>query len=160
MEVETKQEHQWLQKLVGEWTIAGEGDMGDGSPWKSTGRETVRPLGDIWVVAEGEMEMSESGAHGLTLVTYGFDAAKGRFVGSWFGTMMTNMWVYDGELDADGRTLTLECEGPSFAGDGTVGLYRDVIEVVSENERMLRSYVQKPDGTWHHFMSARYTRTK
>jgi Protein of unknown function (DUF1579) len=31
---------------------------------------------------------------------------KKRFVGTWIGSMMTYMWVYDGELDRSERVLT------------------------------------------------------
>jgi hypothetical protein len=33
----------------------------------------------------------------------------------WIGLMMTYLWVYDGELDADERVLTLNAEGSSMA---------------------------------------------
>ena len=32
MKAEPQKEHQWLQKLVGEWTSEGEADMGPGQP--------------------------------------------------------------------------------------------------------------------------------
>nr|WP_233247223.1 MULTISPECIES: DUF1579 family protein [unclassified Acidovorax] len=37
--------------------------------------------------------------------------------------------------------------------------YRDVITVVSANERTLTSFGQQPDGSWKQFMQAKYTRT-
>ena len=43
--------------------------------------------------------------------------------------MMTHLWVYDGALDAAGKVLTLDAEGPSFTGDGTTAKYQDVIEI-------------------------------
>jgi hypothetical protein len=46
--VEPRPEHLWLQHLIGEWTI--EAESGPGQP-KVAGTETVRPLGDIWVLA-------------------------------------------------------------------------------------------------------------
>jgi hypothetical protein len=36
-------------------------------------------------------------------------------VGMWIGLMMTYLWVYDGELDADERVLTLSAKGSSMA---------------------------------------------
>lgn len=42
MPVQPQKEHQWLQKLVGEWTYESEALMGpDQPPVKSTGTETV-----------------------------------------------------------------------------------------------------------------------
>jgi hypothetical protein len=91
-------------------------------------------------------------------ITLGFDPAKGRFVGSWVGSMMPMLWTYDGFLDEGRKVLTLESEGPSFSGDGTISKYRDVIEVVSPAERRFHSRVLGPDGSWNQFMTARYSK--
>ena len=61
------------------------------------------------------------GGPATTLMTLGYDPEKKRFVGTWIGSMMTHLWIYDGALDAAGKVLTLDAEGPSFAGDGTHG---------------------------------------
>lgn len=46
MLAQPQKEHQWLQKLVGEWRYETEALMGpDQPPVKSTGTETVRSLG-------------------------------------------------------------------------------------------------------------------
>ena len=52
------------------------------------------------------------GTPATTQITLGYDPAKKRFVGTWLGSMMTHLWIYDGELSADERTLTLSSEGP------------------------------------------------
>jgi hypothetical protein len=87
---------------------------------------------------------------------------RGRFVGTWVGSMMTHMWVYDGALDEAGKVLTLESEGPDMSPDAVPGrmlLYRDVIELVSDDHRVLRSYARGADGQWQHFMTTHYRRT-
>ena len=54
-----QKEHQWLHKLVGEWTCESECSMGqDQPPMKNTGQETVRSLGGLWTVGEGENKMA------------------------------------------------------------------------------------------------------
>ena len=50
------------------------------------------------------------GAYRLTL---GFDAVKQRFVGSLIDAMSNHLWLYEGETNDSGRTLTLDSEGPS-----------------------------------------------
>ena len=46
MKTEPQREHQWLQKLVGEWTYEGEASMEPDQPReKFTGTESVRSLG-------------------------------------------------------------------------------------------------------------------
>jgi hypothetical protein len=155
-----QKEHDWLRKLVGEWTYETDAPAQPGTPAeKSTGTETVRALGDIWILGEGRGEMG--GAPALSLMTLGYDPQKRRFVGSWIGSMMTHLWVYDsGELDASGKVLTLNSEGPSMAGDGTMSRYRDVIELKSDDHRTLTGNMQNPDGTWQPFMTVDYRRRK
>ena len=59
---EPQEEHRWLQKLIGEWTFDGEATMGPDQPAETfTGRERVRSLGDLWVLAEGEGVTPEGG---------------------------------------------------------------------------------------------------
>lgn len=55
MKAEAQKEHEWLHKLVGEWSFEGECGMGpDQPPMKSTGSETVRSLGGLWTSAKAE----------------------------------------------------------------------------------------------------------
>jgi hypothetical protein len=155
--VEPGKEHHWLKKLVGEWTSEAEMSMDGPSAEKSRGSESVRTLGDLWVLCEGTGEMPGGGTAKM-LMTLGFDPSKQRFVGTWVGSMMTHMWIYEGTLDATQRILTLESEGPSMTGDGSIGRYRDVIEFKSDDHRTLTSHAQGADGQWQHFMTAHYRR--
>jgi hypothetical protein len=160
MKAEAQKEHQWLQKLVGEWTYESEMSMGPDQPLtKYTGTETVRSLGGIWVLAEGQGEMPGGGTS-TTLVTLGYDPQKKRYVGTWIGTMMTSLWVYDGELDASERVLTLSSEGPSMHGDGKTAQYKDVIEFKSDDHRTLTPHMVAEDGTWQPLMTVSYRRKK
>lgn len=160
IKVEPQKEHQWLQKLVGEWTYESDCSMGpDQPPQKHKGSEIVRPLGEIWVLCEGQMEMP-GGHMGKMLMTLGFDPQRKRFVGTWVGSMMTHLWVYDGELDATGKVLSLMSEGPNFAVPGKMAMYKDVIEIKDDNHRLLKSHSQGEDGQWQEFMVAGYRRKK
>jgi hypothetical protein len=94
------------------------------------------------------------------LITLGYDPAKNRFVGTFVGSMMTNLWVYEGELDAAGKVLTLNAEGPNFADATKTARYQDIIEIDSDDHRMLHSQVLGDDGRWTRFMTAHYRRTK
>ena len=159
MQAATKQ-HTWLQQLVGEWTFEGECIMGPDKPAeRSKGRESVRALGDFWVIGEGEGEMPGGGLAKM-LITLGYDPAKGSFVGTWVGSMMPTLWVYDGRLDPAEKVLTLSAEGPSFTGDGKIAQYQDVITLESEDHRILHSQVQGEDGAWNRFMTAHYRRVR
>ncbi|MGH7397965.1 MAG: DUF1579 domain-containing protein [Candidatus Rokuibacteriota bacterium] len=155
-----QKQHQWLQQLVGEWTSEADATMEPGKPPETfKGTESVRSLGGLWTLGEGQCEMPGGGA-GTTVMTLGYDPNTQRFVGTFIGSMMTHLWVYDGALDAAERVLTLEAEGPSMAGEGKLAKYRDVIDFKSADHRVLTSHVLGDDGTWHQFMTATYRRRK
>lgn len=156
-------EHKWLQRLVGEWTSEAKCNMGPDQPEQTfRGSERVRSLGELWIVADGKGEMPGGGEANMML-TLGYDTAKKRFVGSWVGSMMTNMWVYDGELDAAGTTLSLYCEGPNCAPgapEGMMSRYRERIEMKSDDLRIFTSSMQGEDGKWQEFMRCEHRRKK
>jgi len=128
-------------------------------PQKFTGTESVRSLGGVWVLCEGHGEMP-GGSVGTTLMTLGYDPQKQRFVGSWVGSMMAYQWLYDGSLDATEKMLALESEGPSFAGDGKMAKYKDVIEFKNDDHHVLHSNAPGDDGKWFEFMTTHYRRKK
>ena len=159
MKVELQKQHQWLHKLVGDWTYETDAHGETGNlPQKATGTEKVRSLGGAWVIAEGEGEMG--GGPASSVMTLGYDPDRKSFVGTWICSVMTNLWVYDGELDAGEKSLTLHSEGPSMAGDGTKSKYKDIIEFKSDDHRLLRSEVQNADGSWQQFMVVNYRRKR
>ena len=160
MRAEPQKEHLWLRRLVGEWTYEAEAFMGPGRPpTKSQGTETVRSLGGLWVVGEGQGECP-GGGPADTVLTIGYDPRTKRFVGTWVGSMMAHLWVYDGSLDEAGRVLTLEAEGPDFATGGKTAKYQDITELRSDDHRVLTSRVLGDDRQWREFMTAHYRRRR
>jgi hypothetical protein len=156
IKAQTHKEHQWLQRLVGEWTFEGEASMAPGQPAeKYSGTESVRSLEGLWAVCEGRDEKGTPSS----VMTLGYDPARKRIVGTYVAGMMPHLWIYDGELDADGKRLLLNAEGPSLTTEGQTGKYRDTIELVGENRRVLTSSFLFDDGEWREFMSAYYRRT-
>jgi hypothetical protein len=160
MQAEPQQEHEWLQQLAGDWTFEGECIMSpDQPPMTSTGADSTRSVGGLWTVSEGTGTMPDGSAM-TSLLTLGYDPQKQRYVGTFVASMMTHMWVYEGTLDASGKVLTLDTEGPSFTGDGTMTRYQDIITIRSPDHRTLESQAIGPDGTWVKFMTAHYRRKK
>jgi hypothetical protein len=152
---EPQKEHAWLQRFLGTWDY--DHDCPENPGKKLKGRQTFSSLGGFWIVGDGTGEMPGGGPAKM-LLTIGYDPAKGRYVGTWVGSMMANLWVYDGELDATGKVLTLQADGPSFSGDGTIVTYQDIIEVKSDDHYEFRGQVRQPDGSWHVFMRSDYRR--
>lgn len=158
MMAKPQQEHEWLQQFVGDWTIESECVGAPGQPTDTfTGTETVRTLGGLWIVGDGKGGMPGGGTAYMQL-TLGFDPKRGRYIGTWVGSMMTHLWSYEGELDESGRVLTLNAEGPSFSAIGKMAQYQDIYEIKDANHRVLTSRVLGEDGKWTQFMTAHYRR--
>lgn len=160
MKAEPQKENHWLEKLVGEWTYEVEAIMApDQPPVKSTGTESVRSLGGLWFIAEGQGEMPGCGPS-TAIMTLGYDPSRKQFVGTFIASMMTYMFSYTGSLDENERVLTLETEGPSMTAEGKMARYRDIIEIKGNDERTLTSRGLSDDGQWHQFMKATYRRKR
>jgi hypothetical protein len=160
MQAEPQKEHQWLEKLVGEWTSEMEASMApDKPPEKFVGTDSGRSIGGVWVALEGRGPMPGGGT-AITIMTLGYDPTKKKYVGTFIGSMMTYLWVYEGELDASGKKLVLNAEGPHFVEAGKMAKYRDTIEFLSDDHRTLTSHMLGDDGQWNHFMTAHYRRKK
>ncbi|MBS1713096.1 MAG: DUF1579 domain-containing protein [Armatimonadetes bacterium] len=151
-------EHEWLMQLVGEWTTETEAMMGpDGPPMKMAGRETVVSLGGLWAFGEGESTMHD-GQSMQYKVALGYDVSFKEYRGCWFASASSHLWKYTGTLSGDGKSMTLDCQGPSMTKDGETSNYRDVIEIVDGDHRTLTSSGQGEDGQWVQFMKVVYTR--
>lgn len=156
MRAEPEEPHRWLEQLLGDWhvrTAESDGEPDGSGPWT----EHVRSLEGLWIVCEGQGTMP-SGSFGQTLMTLGFNPQTGRYVGTWIGSMMKHMWIYDGELDAAGTSLSLSCEGPDFETPDRTARYRDVITLDGPSRRLLTAQMQTADGRWKDLMTAEYLR--
>ncbi|MFZ2854976.1 MAG: DUF1579 domain-containing protein [Rhodocyclaceae bacterium] len=162
MQAAPQEEHRWLQQLVGEWTTEAQMVVGPEPAEICKGTERVRSLGGLWIVAEGRGEMPGGGTATM-MMTIGYNPVKKRYVGTWVGSMMTHIWLYDGELDSSGTVLTLNSEGPDMspgAAPGKLAKYQDVIEIKAADYRILTSHCLSDDGKWQQFMTVHYQRTK
>ncbi len=73
-------------------------------------------------------------------------AQKQRYVGNFIASMMTHMWLYEGTRDASGKVLTLDTEGPSMSGDGTMATYQDIVTIEGKDHSDPLIAGQGPDG--------------
>lgn len=151
-----QQQHQWLNQLVGQWKFEHDCSMPDGSKSTAEGQMTCRSLGGMWLICESSGD-SPDGAWS-SIMTLGFDFAQDQYVGTFVGSMMANIWSYHGILDASGKRLPLNTEGPKFDGSGTCR-YRDSIEIVDAETWLLISEQESDDGQWIQFMTAKHTRS-
>ncbi len=151
-------EHEWLKNLVGEWRVESEMVMEPGGePMNSTGKETVRCLGGLWAIGEGTAKMPDGSEMELR-TALGYDVSFKEYRGCWYASVSSHLWRYVGDLSADGKTMTLNCEGPDMVVEGKTAQYRDVIELIDDKHRTLTSYGQDDKGEWQQFMKAHYYR--
>ncbi|MBB3314548.1 hypothetical protein FHT77_000390 [Rhizobium sp. BK181] len=146
------EEHEFLEDLVGVWEVTAP-EMTGQEPWT----EIVRSLHGIWFVAEGAGQMPGGGA-ATTVLTLGYSAEKGKYVGTWIGTMMDHIWVYEGEVSDDGKILNLYTTGPDFTDANKLADYREQIIFHDRDHRTFNSAARQPDGSWKQFMEAHYIR--
>lgn len=99
-----------------------------------------------------------AGTAATTVLTLGYNPQTQRYVGTWIGSMMTHLWVYDGEVDAEEKTLTLNSDGPDMVTEGGMAKYKDVVELRDDDHRVLTSYRLGADGQCNQIMQADYRR--
>ena len=149
-------EHRWLDQLIGNWTVEQQCTMPDGTSSTTHGKMTVRSLGGLWLVCESSGESSEGDSWDCNL-TLGFDPERKKYVGSFVGSMMGQLWLYEGVADESGQRLPLYCSGPKFEGPGT-SEYRDTIEIVNNELWKYDSEVLGDDGNWSFIMKGQHRR--
>ena len=101
-----QKDHEWLHQLLGNWKVHHDCEMPDGTKSTTEGTMNCRSLGGMWLICES-MGESPEGEAWSSLMTLGFDPTKGHYVGTFVGSMMANIWEYEGELDASGKRLPL-----------------------------------------------------
>lgn len=157
MFTEPNDHHRWLQRFLGEWTFESSCDAGpDTEPMTSKGRETITAYSDLWIVADAEGDLP-GGAGSMTWrLTLGFNPATDRYTGSWIGSPVAHMFVYDGAREGD--AIVLDTKGPDMADPTKLADYQDIYELLADDKRALRSRMKGDDGNWIEFMRAEYTR--
>lgn len=152
-------EHGWLKQMVGEWVVESEMSMGPGTdPVTGTGRETVTNPGGLWAHAHGKATMP-NGEPMEYWCAIGYDVTFHEYRGCWYSDVSSHLWKYVGTLSEDGKTLTLECEGPHMEKDNATAMYRDVHHIVDADTRTLTAFGQNEEtGEWTQFMTSTYRR--
>jgi hypothetical protein len=153
-----EKQHKWLQQLVGEWEMTGEASPPSLPSVKFKGTETVRPVGDFWVAAE--LKASMMGDPYTGVMTLGYDPEKKKYVGTWYDSMSSYLWTYEGTVDSTGKILTLSTEGPCPLAPGKLSKFKEVIEIKSKDHKVFTSSVQLEDGKWTTGMTMDYRRKK
>lgn len=148
---------EFLQRIVGAWNYEGEAMAGpDQPPAKIQGTERGRMVG-AWAVLEGNS--STPGGEFTSVLTLGYDTERKTCVGLWIDSTSDTLWQYEATLDASGKVLTLETEGPNPTVPGKLFRYRNVIETLGADRKVLRSMIEM-DGKWITYLTSQYRRTR
>jgi len=156
MGTKPQKEHEWLQKLIGEWNTEAEMNMPDGSKSSSKGKESVKSLNGLFSYHHGT-GTAPGGVPFEIFVALGYDVTFKEYRACYVMNMSSHIWNYKGQLSNGGKTLTLDCVGPSMTSDGTAN-YRDIIELEDNNHRTLTSYLEVAPGKYEQMMKVKYTR--
>jgi hypothetical protein len=152
-----QKEHEWLQQLVGEWDTQGEAVTEPGKPpVKTRGTESVRSIGGFWTQSEVKGDFFGTPFTGVMIL--GYDAEKKKYLGTWVDSIIPYLWKYEGSVDATGKILTLETEGPGHE-PGKLVKFRETIEIKSKDHKVFTSSAEK-DGKWVTFLTMNFTRKR
>lgn len=143
-------EHALLERFVGSWSATHECTF-NGETTTSAGSMRSRIFGDRWAV--NEVEIGEGAEAMLGLQVIGYDPKKGKYVGTWTGSVDNHLWVYEGEYDQKTQTLKLQAEGPSMTGDGATTLFSDQYRFVEDGVIEATLLAQDENGAWVTFMT-------
>ncbi len=156
---ELTKEQKWLKQLVGTWDTEWKITMQPNQPPEAaSGTDSVRTLGDHWIIAEAKTTMMGAPYNGM--LSLGYDPKNKQFIGTWIDSFGCQLWVYKGTLNEVGDTLTLETKGPSpLAPDKTV-LYREVIRMTGKDRRTFTSSIETDEGAWKKLLTVEYRRKK
>jgi hypothetical protein len=145
-------EHAWLKQFVGEWESENEMYMEPGkAPLKSKGTDSVKPLGEYWILSDVKSTMMDKPFSGQ--MTIGYDAEKKQYVATWVDSMTGQLWTYDGRVE--GKALVLETEGACPMNPGKLSKFKETIELKDKDHQVFTSYIQGPDGQWIPMMVSR-----
>jgi len=151
------QEHQLLEKFVGEWESEGE-IMAPGQPRsKIKGVESSHMVGGFWFVAQIKSTLPDFPYE--QILTIGYDTAKKNYIGTVVDSMTSHLWRFEGSFDARGNILTYETEGP-VPNPQTPSKFREVMELKSPDHKVFTSSILKPDGSWETMMTINIWRKK
>jgi hypothetical protein len=149
-------EHELLKSDVGTWDASIEVNVVPGTPPQGS-RGVARnrlACGGMWLITDFLNETTGFEGHGI----YGWDPAKGKYVGTWIDPMRTFIAVSEGTYDPATRTMTMwfETAGPQ----GKPMKWREVTERKDADTRVWRSIMSSPDSKEFEVMKALYTRRK
>ena len=144
-----------LKKDVGVWDAKLKMTM-EGMEMEMAGVETNRMVGGNWVIGSFKGDFGGQAFEGHS--TIGYDAAKGKYIGTWVDSMSASMTTMEGSLDEKTGNLVFMVDSIDPAsGEKVKG--KQIYEYKGDDTRVMK--MQKQDGDeWVTEMTITYTRRK
>jgi len=143
-----------LRKDVGTWDATITVTPSPGAPPQaSTGRLTGRLIsGGRWLVTDFKNLTTGFEGHGI----YGYNAASGKYVGTWVDDMRSSIFTGEGEWDVAAQTMTYRFT--AMMPNGQPMTWREESHLLSPDEQLFRVVFPGPDGNDFEMMRAIYRR--
>jgi hypothetical protein len=141
-----------FEKDVGLWDAEVEIHPGPGAPslkMKAVS-ENRRIAGGRWLIVDYKADTGFEG-HGV----YGWDDARGIYVGTWVDSMQTAIARSEGSWDPATRTMSFVTE---ISHQGRVLRYREVTQTIEDGVQVYRNLVPATDGGEFEMIRATYRR--
>jgi Protein of unknown function (DUF1579) len=112
--------------------------------------------GGLWMVSkfEGEFSGSKFEGHGQ----FGYDANKGKYVGTWIDSMSPSMTLLEGSYDAATKTMTYTGEG--VTPDGKTKYTQKMVTKMKEDGSRFFTLYMKMDKDEVKLMEVTYQKRK
>jgi hypothetical protein len=152
-------EHKVLASEEGTWDATVKSYMGgpDAEPSVSKGTEVNTMLaGGLWLASKFEGEFGGAKFEGRG--QFGYDANKGKYVGTWVDSMSPTISVLEGEYDAKTKTMTYVGEGTGPDGKSKY-TQKMVTTTKADGSRVFTLYM-KLDKDEVKFMEITYQKRK
>lgn len=146
-------EHAKLKELEGKWTFVL--TTPDGSESKGTSEYKVE-CGGFWLTSDFNTDFGGMKFQGKGLDSY--DPIKKKYVSVWVDSLTTYPMTFEGDYDASGKVLTMNCDGRGPTGKPAK--WRSVSTFISADEHKFEMYLTPEGGKEMQMMTVVYKRTK
>lgn len=151
-----QKEHELLQRFVGEWDFVTTVYIPGQPPMSAPGTETVRTVGEFWIIGESTGEMM--GMPMTNVITIGYDTQRGRYVGTSVDSMSTHITQYEGGVNDVGDRFTLRWQSPCPFQDGAMVNFRGVTQFDGDDRRTFTAESQNEAGEWMRIVEVTFRR--
>lgn len=111
--------HRFVQEAVGTWKVACTYYMDPTQPpMECEATDTIEAVGPFWTVSRFVCPLPDNNEL-VGKATLGYDPNKGKYVGFWIDSCTTTPFYYEGDYDADSKTLAMSGSGyfPMFQAE-------------------------------------------